>query len=71
MNEFEWINKKDVAQLLYFFICLYLLYFQWTISYLYIIKNGCLNCTMVLSQLYHILVQLRQSWDKKQLIFMS
>jgi len=63
--------KKMLPNCYIFFICLYLLYFQWTISYLYIIKNGCLNCTMVLSQLYHILVQLRQSWDKKQVIFMS
>jgi len=50
INECKWINKQTCCPIVILFMSL------WTISYLYIIKNRCLNCTMVLYQLY--------SWDK-------
>jgi len=44
MNDFKWMTKETCCPIVIF--CLYLLYSQWTVSYLYINKNGCLNCTM-------------------------
>jgi len=54
--------NKHVAQLLFFYMSLFIIFSM--NDYLYIIKNGCLNCT-ISTYGYSW-----ESWNKKHLIFM-